>query len=129
MFIEATTSHLTEEDQSIIDDRFDGIVFHRCFPYHLSKVAILYQFKGIISSNPLGGYFSNENLVSFITKTIEQTEKSDAAKKAGKLPHPRLYEKALEEIRQYQALLRNDITSADFAEALATRYAESVHEE
>lgn len=77
MFIEATTSHLTEEDRSIIDDRFDGIVFHRCFPYHLSKVAILYQFKGIISSNPLGGYFSNENLVSFITKTIDQTEKSD----------------------------------------------------
>lgn len=77
LFIEATTKHVLGNDKLTIGDRFDGIVFHRCFPYHLSKVAILYQFKGIISSNPLGSFFSNENLISYIDKTIAQTEKSD----------------------------------------------------
>jgi hypothetical protein len=71
-FIQSISEALTESEKTLLGDRLDNIIFNRCFPYHLSKVAILYQLKGIINSNPLGSMFSNANLISYIDDTISQ---------------------------------------------------------
>lgn len=73
-FIKTIADSLSADEKNILGDRLDNIIFNRCFPYHLSKVAILYQLKGIINSNPLGGIFSNVNLNQFIDETIRQIE-------------------------------------------------------
>lgn len=74
LFIENIKENMSEDERRLTEDKFEGLGFNRCFPYHLSKVAILYQFKGIISSNPIQSLFSNEKLVNFIDKTIADTE-------------------------------------------------------
>ena len=76
-FIDTMKEHITEEENDILANRIQDIVFHKCFPYHLSKVAILYQLKGIVSSSPLGSFFSRDCIVSFIDESMEVIQKTE----------------------------------------------------
>lgn len=65
------------------DDSMRGIakdiVFKKYFPYQISQVSILYQFKAIYLSCPLRKLFECQGLIEFIDSEIKRIETKETA--------------------------------------------------
>ena len=77
IFIQVISQNTNDSNKSVVEERLKGLAFRRCFPYHISKVAILCQLKGIIESCPVKALFSKDNTIKYIDETMAYISRTD----------------------------------------------------
>ena len=70
-FVECIEKGLSNEESVLLENLFKDTKFRRCFPYHISKVSLLSQLKGIVLNCPLNQFFDNNLIVKFIDDSMK----------------------------------------------------------
>jgi serine/threonine protein kinase len=75
--IDTLAKTATNENRQVIDSKLLSAQFIRCFPYNISKTAILFQFKSMLTTSILKSFVDPKDLTNFIDETMEQIRQKE----------------------------------------------------